>query len=551
MVPDLELAKNAHIKPIEKIAKQLELTKEEWEPYGREIAKLSLDLLRRKKSKEGKIILVTSINPTPAGEGKSTVAIGLSQAFHQLGHQSIVTLREPSLGPVMGMKGGATGGGYAQVLPMEKINLHFTGDLHAITTAHNTLAAVIDHHLYTGNDLNIDPRKITWTRVLDMNDRALRKIVIGLGGEENGIPRETRFQITAASEMMAIFCLARDLNDLKHRLKQIVIGYTYEDEPVTVGDLGVEGALTLLLKEAFKPNLVQTIEQTPALIHGGPFANIAHGCNSVIATKIAQKLADYVITEAGFGADLGAEKFLNIKTVAGDFEPSAVVIVVTIDALKMHGMVKGKDKDMLALQRGTKNLAKHLETIENFGLPSVVAINRFHHDQKEEIDWIKNWCMDRGVAVTDTSVYQEGGKGGLLLAEKVLKAIKLETYFKHTYDREDTLNMKIQKIATKIYGARAIEFTSLAVQQLEQIRKYGWDHLPICIAKTQYSLSDDPSKRGRPKDFILKIRELSPCVGAGFIVVYAGNIQTMPGLPKHPLLEQITVNDEGEVFGLT
>ncbi|WP_156969043.1 formate--tetrahydrofolate ligase [Pontibacillus chungwhensis] len=555
MKKDIEIAQQANIKPIEEITHQLKLDHEDFEPYGRYKAKLSDSLLHKlSERKNGKVVLVTAINPTPAGEGKSTVTVGLGQAMNKLNKKAVIALREPSLGPTMGLKGGAAGGGYSQVLPMEDINLHFTGDIHAITSANNALSAFIDNHIHRGNELNIDPRKIGWKRVLDLNDRALREIVIGLGGPLKGVPREDGFNISVASEIMAILCLASDLKDLKKRLARIVFGYTYEDQPVTVEQLGMEGALTLLLKEALKPNLVQTIENTPAIVHGGPFANIAHGCNSVMATTIASKLGDYVITEAGFGADLGAEKFLNIKTRAGDFTPDAVVLVATARALKMHGGVSKDElaqENVCALQEGITNLEKHMETIQSFGLPFVVALNRFPTDTEEELAYIEKWCKDRNVRVALTEVHSKGGTGGLELAQAVIDTVEKEaSSFTYTYDLEDTIEQKISKIAKKVYGAKEVEFSSQAKKQIELYNQLGWANLPICMAKTQYSLSDDPTLIGRPSDFTITIREFSPSIGAGFIVALTGDVMTMPGLPKEPAALHMDIDSTGKAVGL-
>ncbi|OZU90158.1 formate--tetrahydrofolate ligase [Virgibacillus indicus] len=555
MNTDIEIAQQATLKSIDEIAAELKLSKEDWEPYGHTKAKLSDKLLKKLESKpDGKIILVTSINPTPAGEGKSTVTVGLGQALNKIDKKAIIALREPSLGPVMGMKGGAAGGGFSQVLPMEDINLHFTGDLHAITSANNALSAMIDNHIHRGNELNLDPRRIEWKRVMDMNDRALRQIVVGLGGPLRGVPREDGFNITVASEIMAILCLATSLDDLKARIANIVIGYTYEEEPVTVSDLKVEGALTLLLKDAIKPNLVQTIENTPAIIHGGPFANIAHGCNSIMATKTAAKLGDYVVTEAGFGADLGAEKFLDIKSRAGNFETDAVVIVATVRALKMHGGV-AKDnlttENVEALKAGMENLKKHIETIETYGLPFVVAINKFPADTKAETDFIESWCESRGVEVALADIWANGGEGGIQLAEKVIeKAESAERDFKRIYELEDTLEAKIRKIAQTVYGADDIELSPKAKKQMVFYEKQGWGKLPVCMAKTQYSLSDDPSLLGRPEGFTITIREMRPSIGAGFIVVLTGDMMTMPGLPKNPAALKMDVSNDGKILGL-
>ncbi|HLR63121.1 MAG TPA: formate--tetrahydrofolate ligase [Lentibacillus sp.] len=556
MKTDIEIAQEADLSSIEEIAGKLGLERADWEPYGHTKAKLSNTLMKKLDDKQnGKVILVTSINPTPAGEGKSTVTVGLGQALDKIGKNAMIALREPSLGPVMGMKGGAAGGGFSQVLPMEDINLHFTGDLHAITSANNALSAMIDNHIHRGNELNIDPRRIEWKRVMDMNDRVLRQIVVGLGGPLRGIPREDGFNITVASEIMAILCLATSLGDLKSRISEIVVGYTYEEEPVTVKELKAEGALALLLKDAMKPNLVQTTENTPAIIHGGPFANIAHGCNSIMATKTAAKLSDYVVTEAGFGADLGAEKFLDIKTRAGEFSTDAVVIVATVRALKMHG---GVDRDNLktenveALKTGMKNLKKHIETIETFGLPFVVAINKFPTDTEAETDFIKTWCESKNVDVALTDVYANGGAGGTELAEKITdKADTADRHsFHYVYDLDDSLETKIRKIAQKVYGAADIELSPKAMKQLAFYEQQGWGKLPVCMAKTQYSLSDDPALVGRPENFTVAIRELRPSVGAGFIVVLTGNMMTMPGLPAKPAALNMDVDQNGKVTGL-
>lgn len=552
---DIEIAQEAVLKPIKEIAEQLNLQENEWEPYGHYKAKISLDVMNRLQTKaDGKVILVTSINPTPAGEGKSTVTVGLGQALNKIGHKAIVAIREPSLGPTMGIKGGACGGGYSQVMPMEDINLHFTGDFHAITAANNALSALIDNHIHQGNECNIDPRRITWKRVVDLNDRALRQVVVGLGGPLQGVPREDGFNITVASEIMAILCLAKDLQDLKEKLSRIVIGYNYQKQPVTVKDLGVQGALTLLLKEAIKPNLVQTLENTPALVHGGPFANIAHGCNSVIATKLAAKLADYVVTEAGFGADLGAEKFFNIKSRLGNIDPQAVVIVATIRALKMHGgMAKENlaEENIEALKNGMANLQKHIETIQSFGLPFVIAINRFITDTDKEINFIEKWCQDRKYEVALSDVWAKGGEGGIDLAVKLLKVMDQEkSRFRPLYDLNQSIEEKIETIAQKVYGAKGVEFTPAAKKQLQEYITFGWDKLPVCMAKTQYSLSDDPTKLGRPEGFTITVRELRPSIGAGFIVALTGDVMTMPGLPKKPAALNMDVDENGRAIGL-
>lgn len=552
---DIQIAQEAKMKPIQEVAAEIGLTPDDLELYGKYKAKItSAKLEELKKNKNGKVILVTAINPTPAGEGKSTVTVGLGDALHRLQKKVMIALREPSLGPVMGIKGGAAGGGYSQVLPMEDINLHFTGDFHAITSANNALAALIDNHIHQGNELKIDQRRIVWKRALDLNDRALRNVVIGLGGPAQGVPREDGFDITVASEIMAVLCLATDIEDLRKRLSRIVVAYNFDKEPVTVGDLGVEGALTLLLKDAVKPNLVQTIEHTPALVHGGPFANIAHGCNSVIATTAAMKLADYVVTEAGFGADLGAEKFLHIKTRAANFKPDAVVIVATIRALKMHGGVAKSElatENISALINGFENLKKHSETITAFGLPFVVAVNRFATDTEEEINTLLELCRKNNMPAALTEVWEKGGQGGLALAEEVLNVLeKEENKFKPLYELSDSLEEKIRTIVQKVYGGKDVEFSSKARRQLYEFEERGWGNLPVCMAKTQYSLSDDPGKVGRPKDFIITVRELKPSIGAGFIVALTGDVLTMPGLPKVPAALKMDVDKDGRAVGL-
>lgn len=552
---DIEIAQETELKPIAEIAEHLGLTEQDWEPYGRYKAKVSAHTLKRLQNKQdGNVVLVTAINPTPAGEGKSTVTVGLGQALNRIGKKAIIALREPSLGPSMGMKGGAAGGGYSQVVPMEDINLHFTGDLHAITTANNALAALIDNHLHQGNAQNIDPRRIVWRRVLDMNDRALRNVVVGLGGPTNGVPREDGFDITVASEIMAILCLSIDIDDLKSRLKKIVVAYNYNKQPVTVGDLEVEGALSLLLKDAIHPNLVQTLENTPAFVHGGPFANIAHGCNSVIATKLAAKLGDYVVTEAGFGADLGAEKFLDIKTRAGNIDPSAVVIVATVRALKMHGGLPKdqlKEENLEALDKGMANVEKHIETIKNFGLPYVIAINHFVADTDSEIDFVQNWCIENGHPVAVANVWAEGGRGGEALAHAVVEAVENgHKHFNHTYELNTTLEEKMNAIVQKVYGGKGIDLSAKARKQIKEFTENGWGEFPVCMAKTQYSLSDDPTLLGRPSDFLIHVRELKASVGAGFIVALTGNVMTMPGLPKKPAALNMDVDNNGKATGL-
>ncbi|MEB6547755.1 formate--tetrahydrofolate ligase [Heyndrickxia sporothermodurans] len=552
---DIQIAQESKLKHIKEVAESIGLTEDDIEYYGKYKAKITYEKIHSlKENRDGRLILVTSINPTAAGEGKSTVTVGLGDAMHQLGKKVVIALREPSLGPTMGMKGGATGGGYAQVLPMEDINLHFTGDLHAITAANNALAALMDNHIHQGNQLQIDQRRIVWKRALDINDRALRQIVIGLGGPSQGVPREDGFDITVASEIMAVLCLSTSLEDLKKRLAKMVVGYNTSKQPVTVGDLGVEGALSLLLKDALKPNLVQTIEHTPALVHGGPFANIAHGCNSIMATKSALKLADYVVTEAGFGADLGAEKFLNIKARAANIKPDAVVVVATIRALKMHGGMLKSDlqhENVLALEKGLENLQKHIETIYNFGLPVVVAINRFITDTDAEINTLTNWCTEQKVPVALTEVWEKGGKGGLQLAELVIEQIESNKQtFEYLYDLNLPIEEKIKKIVQKVYGGSDVEFSTKAMKQLKEFQEFGWGQLPVCMAKTQYSLSDEPTKLGRPKNFTIHVRELVPKLGAGFIVALTGDVMTMPGLPKKPVAYQMNIDEKGRAIGL-
>ncbi|MDM5333464.1 formate--tetrahydrofolate ligase [Ureibacillus composti] len=548
---DLEIARNANMKPITEIAEKAQIPLDAIEQYGRYKAKIDTNQINLDPT--GKIVLVTATSPTPAGEGKSTVTVGLADALKRLEQKVIVALREPSLGPVMGIKGGATGGGYAQVLPMDDINLHFTGDLHAITTANNALAALIDNHIHQGNELNIDPRRIIWKRVMDLNDRALRNVLVGLGGPTQGVPREDGFDITVASEIMAIFCLATSIEDLKVRLANILIGYTYAKEPVFVRDLGVEGALTLLLKDAFKPNLVQTIEGTPAIIHGGPFANIAHGCNSIAATQTARKLADIVVTEAGFGADLGAEKFMDIKSRQGGFGPDAVVIVATIRALKMHGGVAKNnlvEENVPALTVGIGNLEKHIETVRQFGVEPIVALNRFITDTEEEIQTVLQWAQKHQIRIARTNVWEEGGAGGIELANHVLEVLAQPQNFAPIYDLTDSIEQKINTIVQKVYGGKGVQFTDRARKQLEQIEKFGWDALPVCMAKTQYSLSDQPNLLGRPEGFTITVREIIPKLGAGFLVCLTGEIMTMPGLPKQPAALKMDVAEDGSAIGL-
>ena len=554
MKTDVEIAQEAQMQHIREIAAKLGLTEDDIELYGKYKAKISLDAWNKvKNGPDGKLVLVTAINPTPAGEGKTTTSVGLADAFHKLGHKVAVALREPSLGPCFGLKGGAAGGGYAQVVPMEDINLHFTGDFHAITTAHNLLAAVIDNHIQQGNALDIDVRRIAWKRVLDLNDRALRNVVIGLGGKAHGVPRETGFDITVASEMMAILCLASDLEDMKKRLGEIVVAYSRDGRAIRAEELNVTGALTLLFKDAIKPNLVQTLEGTPALIHGGPFANIAHGCNSVMATKFALKFADIAITEAGFGADLGAEKFLDIKCRFAGIHPDAVVIVATVRALKMHGGVPKTELgkvDMAALEKGLANLTKHIENVHKFGLPAVVAMNAFPTDSKEELDFVEEKCNALGASVALSEVWAKGGEGGVELAEKVLEAMKQPADFHYMYEVEQSIPEKIEAIAKAIYGAAGVDFTAPAKKQLAEIEALGLDKMPICMAKTQYSLSDDASKLGRPEGFRITVKELRISAGAGFIVALTGNILTMPGLPKRPAAENMDIDVNGKITGL-
>lgn len=553
MKKDLEIAQENQPKHILDIAKQLGLTEEDIEVYGRYKAKIHLDKVAGKVN--GKLILVTAINPTPAGEGKSTVTVGLGDALRAIDKKAMIALREPSLGPTMGIKGGAAGGGYAQVVPMEDINLHFTGDMHAISAANNALSALIDNHIHQGNSLNIDQRRITWKRVVDLNDRALRKVIVGLGGPLQGIPREDGFDITVASEIMAILCLASDLADLKNRIARIVIGFTYDRKPVTVADLQVEGALTLLLKDALQPNLVQTLEHTPAIIHGGPFANIAHGCNSIIATKAALSLADYVVTEAGFGADLGAEKFLDIKVPQLGKAPDAVVIVATIRSIKLHGGVSlanlTKGEDLEAVEEGFSNLQKHIENIQSYQLPVVVALNEFTDDSQAEIDLVRSLCQEFGVNCIQTSVWANGSKGGLDLAHAVVEAIeKSNQVFTPLIEADSTITKKIDKIAKTIYGASGVTYSKEALNQIKTFEANGWGQLPVCMAKTQYSLSDDPQLLGRPSDFEITIRSFVPKIGAGFIVALTGDVMTMPGLPKVPAALNMDVDAQGRVSGL-
>lgn len=555
MKSDIEIAQSVELKPITKIVEKVGITFDDIELYGKYKAKLSFDKIAAvQNNKPGKLVLVTAINPTPAGEGKSTMSIGLADALNKIGKKTMIALREPSLGPVMGIKGGAAGGGYAQVLPMEDINLHFTGDMHAITTANNALSAIIDNHLHQGNELGIDQRRIIWKRVVDLNDRALRHVTIGLGSPVNGIPREDGFDITVASEIMAILCLATDINDLKERLANIVVAYRYDRTPVYVRDLKVEGALTLILKDAIKPNLVQTIYGTPALVHGGPFANIAHGCNSVLATSTALRLADYTITEAGFGADLGAEKFLDIKTPNLPTTPDAVVIVATIRALKMHGGVAKTDlaeENVDAVRAGFANLKRHVENVRKFGIPVVVAINEFVADTEAEIAALKELCAEINVPVELASVWANGADGGIDLANAVVNAVENgNADYKRLYSDDDSLEEKITKIVTEIYGGNKVIFGKKAQTQLKQFAQFGWDKLPVCMAKTQYSFSDNPTLLGAPEGFDITIREFVPKTGAGFIVALTGDVMTMPGLPKKPAALNMDVAEDGTAIGL-
>lgn len=555
MLSDIEIAQKAHMLPITEVAAKLGIGEEDIELYGRYKAKLSMDLIKRVQDKPyGKLILVTAITPTPAGEGKSTTTVGLAQGLAKIGQKVIVALREPSLGPCMGIKGGAAGGGYSQVVPMEDINLHFTGDFHAITSAHMLLAAMLDNHIQQGNALNIDPRRIVWKRVVDMNDRELRNIVVGLGGKAHGVPRQDGFDITVASEVMAILCLATGLHDLKERLSKIIVAYDYSGNPITAGMLKAQGAMAALLKDAVKPNLVQTLENVPAIIHGGPFANIAHGCNSVMATKTALKLADYTITEAGFGADLGAEKFFDIKCRYAGLKPDAVVLVATVRALKMHGGVPKTDlatPDVEAVKRGLVNLEKHIENIKQYGLPLVVAINAFAQDTPEELEAIRSHCAAHGVNVALSEVFAKGGEGGIELAKEVVAlATSGKADFKLLYGAELSLKEKIETIAKKIYGAVGVNYTKEANNALKDFEKMGYGHLPVCMAKTQYSFSDDPALLGRPEGFEITIKNCRIAAGAGFVVVLTGDIMTMPGLPKVPAAEKIDVSDDGVISGL-
>ena len=555
MLTDVQIAQNAKMEPIKEIAKKVGLEEDDLELYGKYKAKISLETIERLKDKEdGKLVLVTAINPTPAGEGKTTTMIGLGQALNRLGKKTVVAMREPSLGPCFGVKGGAAGGGYSQVVPMEDINLHFTGDIHAITTANNLISAMLDNSLQQGNVLNIDPRNIVWKRCVDLNDRALRHIVVGLGGKVNGVPREDGFDISVASEVMGVLCLATSLDDLKKRIARMIVAYTYDGKAVTVDDLKATGAVTLLLKDAIKPNMVQTLEHNPVLVHGGPFANIAHGCNSVMATKLALKLGDIAVTEAGFGSDLGAEKFLDIKCRQANLKPNAVVIVATVRALKMHGGMDKKElanENLDALRKGVENLEKHIENIHAYGLPSVVAINAFPTDSKKELDLLKEICEAKGARVALSEVWAKGGEGGIELANKVIEVLEnVEANFKPIYDLDLSIEDKIKTIATKIYGADDVIFTKKVLTKIKKFNEQGLNNLPVCIAKTQYSLSDDPSLLGRPSGFKVEINDLIPNTGSGFLVAIAGDIMRMPGLPKVPAANNMDILDNGEIVGL-
>ena len=555
MLTDVQIAQNASMLPIKDVAGQIGLSEDDLELYGKYKAKISLETIRKlENNQDGKLILVTAINPTPAGEGKTTTMIGLAQAMNKIGKKTIVAMREPSLGPCFGIKGGAAGGGYAQVVPMEDINLHFTGDIHAITTANNLISAMLDNSLQQGNPLNIDERQIVWKRVVDLNDRALRHIVVGLGGKANGVPREDGFDITVASEIMGILCLANDLSDLKSRVARIIVAYTRDGSPVTVEDLKATGAVTLLLKDAIKPNLVQTLDHTPVFVHGGPFANIAHGCNSVMATKLALKLAPYTITEAGFGADLGAEKFLDIKCRQAGLKPDAVVIVATVRALKMHGGMDKKElanENLEALRKGIANLEKHIENIAKYGLPAIVAINAFPTDTKAELDLLEEICNAKGVKVALSEVWAKGADGGIELANGLIELLEnKESNFKPIYDLDLPIDEKIKTIAREIYGADDVIFTKKAKTNIKKLTDLGLDKLPICIAKTQYSLSDDASLLGRPTGFNIEINDLIPNTGSGFLVAISGDIMRMPGLPKVPAANNMDILEDGEIVGL-
>ncbi len=550
---DLKIAQAATLEDIYEIAKKAGIQESALEPYGRDKAKIDIHSLDLKDKQDGKLILVTAITPTKAGEGKSTTTIGLVDGLSKIGKKAMACLREPSLGPVFGLKGGATGGGYAQVIPMESINLHFTGDMHAVTTANNLIAAMLDNSIYQENPLNIDPTKVVWKRCLDMNDRTLRDITIGQKKKTNGVEREDHFVITVATEVMAILCLSKDIKDFEKRISECVVAYTYDNQPVTVKDIGASGAATVVMKEALKPNLVQTLEHTPVLIHGGPFANIAHGCNSVIATTTALKLSDYVVTEAGFGADLGAEKFMDIKCRAAGLTPNAVVIVATVRALKMHGGVDINElgtENVEALLKGTENLQKHIESVQAFGVPYVVAINKFAKDTPNEVEALLNWCKENNHPVAQADGWANGGDGMVDLANIVVEKCEEENHFAPIYDVNASIEEKVTTIATTIYGAKDVEFSDEAKEKINQYHQYGWDTLPVCMAKTQNSLSDDAKVVGRPTDFTIHVRDINISKGAGFVVVYTGNVLTMPGLPKVPAAVNMGVDEHGETFGL-
>ena len=551
---DLEIAQEATLLPILEVAKKVDINEDDIEYYGKYKAKLSLDLLKTNADKkDAKLILVTAINPTKAGEGKSTTTVGLGDGLNKIGKKTVIALREPSLGPVFGLKGGAAGGGYAQVVPMEDLNLHFTGDMHAITTCNNLISACLDNHIHQGNELNIDPNRVTWKRCLDMNDRTLRQIEIGLGSKANGVERPDGFNITVASEVMAVLCLSSSLMDLKERLSNMLIAYNMDGEPIYVKDLKIEGALALVMKDAIKPNLVQTLENNPAIVHGGPFANIAHGCNSILATKLALKLGDYVVTEAGFGADLGAEKFLDIKCRFGGLKPNAVVVVATIRALKQHGGIAFenlKEENVQAMLDGCANLAKHIDTVQKFNLPYIVAINEFATDTQAEVEALQNWCKENGHPMSLSQVWAKGGDGAIDLAEKVVEICEQENNFAPIYDVESSIEEKITTIAQNVYGAKDVVFTEEAQKQIEIYNELGWNKTPICMAKCPTSLTDDAKVFGAPTGFTITVRELRPSIGAGFIVALTGNVMTMPGLPKHPAALDMNIDEEGHIVGL-
>lgn len=551
---DLEIAQEAKLLKIDKVAEKIGIEEDDLEYYGKYKAKLNLDLLKKNQDKkDGKLILVTAINPTKAGEGKSTTTVGLGDGLNRLGKKTVIALREPSLGPVFGLKGGAAGGGYAQVVPMEDLNLHFTGDMHAITTANNLISACIDNHIHQGNELNLDIERITWKRCLDMNDRTLRQIEVGLGPKANGVERKDGFNITVASEVMAVLCLSTSLMDLKERLSNMLIGYNLEGKPVFVKDLKIEGALAMIMKDAIKPNLVQTLENNPAIVHGGPFANIAHGCNSILATKLALKLGDYVVTEAGFGADLGAEKFLDIKCRFGNLKPSAVVIVATIRALKQHGGIEFenlKEENVQAMLDGCANLAKHIDTVKQFKLPYIVAINEFATDTQAEVEALQAWCHEQGHPMSLSQVWAKGGEGALDLAQQLVGICEQENEFAPLYDVNESIEAKIERIAKCVYGADGVDFTEEATEQIKIYNELGWNKTPICMAKCQTSLTDNAKIYGAPKGFRITVRELRPSIGAGFIVALTGNVMTMPGLPKHPAALDMDIDEDGHIVGL-